>query len=369
MNLSVNNINFCGTNPNNVITKEVKKTASVLNSTYSPNNAKGQLSELGCNLILDIQDLFKNAHSLIKSIAKSANTRSSVKNGYPGIKRGIAGSKILEFEKIGANGEDVAVNFRVEHRNSPRTVIFIGGKQLVINGKGQIEKNPTLQFIGKTLERGKGETLKFFSQKEIDELNIENYLFLLKQELKKYLDYIVSRKKTIDAIREKQADNIPGSLDEYKPLIDDITEDFKYFKANLERLSYKGNDKNFFRIFNKIKTIQRNAILFKDATTDGRSLYLVFSKVKFKDMIKICLMDYNNKTVDKSFIIFENKLVKFNPKTVTQRPKHPENGFHYYTQEEIDNTELDTYLSIIGDRLEDINEKLRTGIKERFSKE
>ena len=80
-------------------------------------------------------------------------------------------------------------------------------------------------------------------------------------------------------------------------------------------------------------------------------------------------MDYNNKTVDKSFIIFENKLVKFNPKTVTQRPKHPELGFHYHTQEEIDNSELDTYLSIISERLEDINEKLRTGIEERFSKE
>jgi hypothetical protein len=336
--------------------------------TYN-GNAKGVLDEFDVKNISEIKDLFELAHSSIKMIAKSCNTRNAVKNGYSKLKKGVAGSRILEFSNIGEKGEDISINVRLDHGKTRKAIIIIDGEQYVINPKGEIEKNPSLRFIRETSVRPKGEKIEYFTQKEIDGLGIKNQIYALKSELKKYIDYIMSRSKEINAIRYKKADNVSGSVLKYQGTIDSITENFKFFKSSINKLSYNAIDKDIFRIYNKIKTFHSlNSIMFKEATPDGRSLFLIYSKFKRKPAMKIFVMDYGNKRIDKSFVIYENKLAKFTPKKVTERPKNYNHDFHYYTQEEIDNSGLDYYLNIIEKRLEELNSNLRDGISERLNK-
>ena len=184
MNISFTNINFCAQPPKNNITRIIKP---VRQDSFAPSAEKGMLSEHNMKLITEIRELFEQAHSSIKAIAKSLNTRNKVKNGYTGLKRGIAGSKILEFESIGTNGEDISVNLLVQGTRE-KTIIGIGDRRLVINAKGQIEKNPSLRFVNENSVRPKGEKLQFYTQKEIDNLDTYYQFFALNSELQKYLD-------------------------------------------------------------------------------------------------------------------------------------------------------------------------------------
>ena len=371
--MKINGISFYG-NPvkpiNNSASKIVSKVHSNTSfSALSTEGVKGRLNEFDMKNINEIRDLFEFVHSSIKSIAKSCNTRNAIKNGYSNLKKGVAGSRILEFANIGSCGEDISVNLRIDHGKTQKTIIIIGDMQLVINPKGEIEKNPTMRFIREASVRKKGGTIEYYTQSEIDNLNVESQFYLLKNELKKYIDYIQSRCKEISAIRAKKADNSQGNVLKYQEVIDSINKNFKFFKSSINKLSYKSLDKDVFRICNKIKTFSaQNSILFKEALPDGRSLFLIYSKINRKTAMKVFLMDYNNKTIDKSFVIYDNKLAKFAPKRVNQKPSHIDYDFHYYSQEEIDNSGLEYYLNIIDDRLEDLNANLRAGISERLKK-
>ena len=366
MNISYTNINF-GAQPTNINIIKAIKTPTIHDALVS-SAEKGTLSEHNMALISDIRDLFGLAHSSIKAIAKSLNTRTAIKNGYSGLKKGIAGSKILEFKSIGTNGEDISVNLLLQGTRE-KTIIGIGDKRLVINAKGQIEKNPSLRFVNENSVRQKGEKLQFYTQKEIDNLDTDCQFFALRNELQKYLNYILNRHKAIINIREKRADGIPGNLNGYKTLINEINKNYNYFKTHINKLTTNSLDKALFRMYNKIKTfVAQKSILLKDATPDGRSVYVGYTIFNKKEVMKILVMDYNNKTVDKSFILYDNKLAKYTPKKVNDRPKHPEYDFHYYTQEEIDNSELEQYMNIVLNRFEKVNDNLRHGIEEKRSK-
>lgn len=362
--LCQNNTSFCAL----PVRKPLSKVQPQNINTHS-SIQKGAFDAYNMRLITEIRELFETAHSMIKSIAKSCNTRNSIKNGYPKLHKGVAGSRILEFSKIGVNGEDISVNLRLERGKTQKTIIIIGDEQFVINPKGQIEKNPTMKYIRGYNNRPKGDTIQYYSQKEIDRLGKEQQFCALKAELQKYIDYINSRAKEISIIRAKKAENIPGDLDDYKDLIESVTDKFKYFKSSINKLSYNAFDKDIFRIVNKIKTFHaQNSILLKNATPDGRSLFLGYTKINRKPAMKILLLDYNNKSVDKSYVLYNNKLAKFAPKTLNERPNHLDYDFHYYTQEEIDNSDLDLFLEIIDERMEEINTNLSKGIAERLSK-
>lgn len=347
----------------------VKKPMQSTVLSKSASSSIGKLSEHNMSTIVEIGELFELAHSTIKSVAKSCNTRNAIKNGYQNLKKGIAGSRILEFSKIGKNGEDISINLRLDHGKYQKTIIIIGNEPFVINSKGQIEKNPSVRFVHDNYSRQKGDTIQYFSQDEIDNLDSELQFFNLKKELKKYLDYILLRKKQINELRYKKSDSTHGNLNKYQKTIDDINEKFKFFKKNINKLAYNSLDKDLFRIINKIKTFHaQNSILFKDAMPDGRALYLVYSKINKKQAMKVFVMDYNNKDIDKSFIMYDNKLAKFSPKRVNQKQAHLNYDFHYYTQEEIDNSSLTSYLKIIDERLTSLTDNLKDGIRERFGK-
>lgn len=369
--MKINSISFYG-NPIKPIDKNVSNIVSSCSElARSPrgDEVKGFLSEFEIKNINEVKELFELAHNSIKSIAKSCNTRNAIKNGYSGLKKGVAGSRILEFSNIGEKGEDISVNVRIDHGKTKKAVIIIDDKQYVISPKGAIEKNPSMRFARETNVRQKGDKMEYYTQNEIDGLNINTQIYALKRELKKYIDYILSRSKEIEAIRSKKADNVSGSVVKYQHIIDVIGENFKFFKSSINKLSYNALDKDIFRIQNKIKTFHsQNSILFKNATPDGRSLFLIYTKINKKSAMKVFLMDYGNKKIDKSYVIYENKLAKFHPKKVNEKPSHLNYDFHYYTQEEIDNSGLDSYLNMIAKRLEDINSNLRYGILERLNK-
>lgn len=363
MNISFNNINFYGK-----ISKQSKPSAYVIRE-----NLKGSLNSFDNSIVSEIKDLFELAHSSIKAVAKSCNTRSSIKNGYSSLKKGVAGSRILEFSKIGEKGEDISINVRIDRGSKSKTtkkaIIIIDDTQLVINPKGQIEKNPSMRFIRDNSGRGKGEVVQYYTQEEIDRLNPARYFYVLKKELNKYIEYINSRCKEINAIRELKAKNTEGNVKKYLGLIEEVNKEFQYFKTHINKLSEKSLDKDVFRIVNKIKTFtSQNSIMFKNALSDGRSLYLLYSKINKKPAMKILLMDYSNKNVDESFVIYNNKLAKFKPKKPNSKPSHLDYDFHYYTQEEIDKSGLKHYLTLTLQKLQSVNENLANGIKERHER-
>ena len=364
MQISFNTVNYKGISSLNSIKKPIAKNI--------PNHQRGALSEFDMGIVNEIRDLFELAHSAIKSVGKSCNTRSAIKNGYEKLKTGVAGSRILEFSKIGAQEEDISVNLRV-YRGKPKkkekTIIIIGDTQLIINSNGQIEKNPSMKFIRDNSNREKGEVVSYYSQKEIDNLNPTYYFNVLKSELKKYIDYIKSRCSEIDKIREIKAKNIAGSIEKYKDLIEDVTNEFHYFKTHINKLSESASEKESFRILNKVKTFHaQNSIMLKKAMPDDRSLYLVYSKINSKPAMKLFVMDYNNKDIDKSFVIYDNKLAKYFPKKASDKPNHLEYDFHYFTQEDIDKSGLEYYFNLFKDRLSEVNDKLEQGIADRLHK-
>lgn len=377
MKATFNTISFYGIPINKPTAKSVVKTSE--NIISNPLDTlpiikktipeKGVLPGYEIDLINRIGELFETAHNLTKATAKALLTVSRIKNGYPKKKKGIPGSKILEFEKIGPKGEDISINYRIDHGKTKKAIIIIDGKQYVINPKGEIEKNPSMRFIGNTVQRKKGDTIEYFTQNEIDKLDINRQLFALEMELKKYIDYINAENNKLIKWRENKSDNPAGSVDKYQKLIDSVTEKFKYFKTHINKLSQKALDKDTFRILNKIKTFHaQSSIMFKNASPDERSLFLVYSTINRVKAMKVFLMNYNNKTVCESYVIYKNKLAKFFPKKPNDKPKHLEYDFHYYTQEEIDNSMLEKLLKIIDKRLDEINNNLNKGIEERKAK-
>lgn len=374
--MKLNNISFYGRPITRPVEKYAPKIVSVMQSTtktpiVQSNNiaSKGALSEFDLKNINDVKDLFEYVHYSIKSVAKAQGTRTSIRNGYSKLKKSIAGSRILEFSEIGKNGEDISINIRIDHGKTKKAILMIDDKQFVINPKGEIEKNPSMRFIREKEVRPKGTKIKYYTQKEIDDLDIREQIYALKDELKKFIDYISIRAKAIYAIRYQKAENTPGNILKHKRTLDIIEEKFRFFKSSINKLSRYSLDKDIFRICNKIKTFHaQNSILFKEATPDGRSLFLIYSKIKGKTAIKVLLMDYNNKDVDKSFVIYDNKLAKFHPKKANEKPSHLNYDFHYHTQEEIDHSGLGEYLNIINERLDILNANLRAGIAERLNK-
>lgn len=106
-----NRIPFCGVSGAKPFNSTIKKIPS-LNCVDTFTLSRGVLDEYSLHIVNEIRELFELAHSTIKSVAKSCNTRNAIKNGYPNIKKGIAGSRILEFSKIGEKGEDISVNIQ-----------------------------------------------------------------------------------------------------------------------------------------------------------------------------------------------------------------------------------------------------------------
>ena len=369
MNVKFNTVSFCGIPIKTTGAKPIKKCVqSVICDTVSFQNAKaekGVLDEYILGLVNKIGELFEAAHSLTKIAAKSCLTVTKIKNGYPNKKIGIPGSRIFEFIKIGPNGEDISINYRIDHKIK-KAIIIIDDKQYIINPNGQIAKNPSMRFIGNKNIREKGEVVQYYTQDEIDKLNIENQLYSLRAELEKYISYINSENSKLLQFRERHADSVPGNVDKYKNLIDSVTQKFVFFKTHINKLSERALDKDAFRILNKIKTFRsQNSVLLKHITPDDRSLFLIYSKINKQKAMKIYAMNYNNKTVNESYLIYNNKLAKYFPQKPNDRPKHLDYDFHYYTQEEIDNSKLESYLKIIDKRLDEINANLKRGIEDR----
>ena len=105
--MKISSISFYG----NPVKKPISSMASNILSSAPPNiitpsvnsaggSAKGALNEFEINNINEVKELFELAHSSIKAIAKSCNTRNAVKNGYSKLKKGVAGSRILEFSRL-----------------------------------------------------------------------------------------------------------------------------------------------------------------------------------------------------------------------------------------------------------------------------
>jgi len=181
MKIIFNNCTFNGlpTKPTKPVIKSVHKINPIINTNGSQ---KGAFREYAMSLITKIGELFELAHSSINNTSKSLRTKSKIKNGYQNIKTGVAGSRILEFEKIGPNGENISINYRIDHKKK-KAIIIIDDKQFVINPKGQIEKNPSMKFIRDLNPRDKGEVIQYYTQEEIDNSKLEYYLKILEQKL------------------------------------------------------------------------------------------------------------------------------------------------------------------------------------------
>jgi len=333
-----------------------------LNETKSQ---KGCLDEYTLDIMKQIEILFDTAHSLTKSASKAYLTRTKIRSGYPNKKIGVAGSQIIEFIKIGPKGEDVSINFRVEAKKR-KAICTIGDNSYIISRNGQIEQYSSDQLKGAKSIRQKGTPIQYCTQDDINNLEINKYLRALKNELEKYIKHIQTRKDNLTKFRAQKADGIPGTTEKYQSLIDSIKEKYLFFKKHIRTSLLNTNDQHTFKILNKIKTHSaQRSILFKDASPDGRSILLLYSTIKRKEAIRVLIMDYYNKKVDESYILYDGKLVKYFPKKPNDRPCHLEYDLHYYTQEEIDNSNLEYYLKILDKRLEEVNRNLQQEISER----
>ena len=178
-----------------------QKFVSYINSFLTPNS----LGIHNQKQVDDIIALFKSVDKKILSV-QNPQTRSGIKNGYANIKKGILGSKQLDF--IDVNGKSYSVNILVDSKKKSNLVIGVTEngetKHIIVEPDGKVLKS---KKINKRHDTGKESV--YYMGNEVDSLFITESLRSLKSELVEYDKYVTRRLNALDAFRYKYStDNI-----------------------------------------------------------------------------------------------------------------------------------------------------------------
>ena len=309
----------------------------------------------------EIKNIFKEIYNNLDSV-ENVPSRSHIKNGYEKIKKGVHGTRRLEFNKIGRNKEDYSVNIVSDRQSIPNLVIRVTDesnvtKNIIIEPDGKVLKSKN---IGRKCDLSEGKPPQYYSQKELDSLDITEHLTTLKDELENYNNYIVKRIEQYNIFSANRTTTSIGLIDEQaKNLIQEIQIKYEKLKTaiyNLKSADSKNKAKKKLSIYSKAGS---PSFVFKELTPYSEDIQISFPIIKGKPSTKILVLGHNNK-IKKSLFTQDDKLVKFNA-TSTGRSKRTEHKFNYYSQKEIEESGLNKYLKIVNKRLDEILEEISKG--------
>lgn len=317
---------------------------------------KGMLKDNDNILAAEITDLFNEVHETLKTI-KNSLTRSKIKNGYPPLKMGKAGSRMLEFEGIGQNRENISVNILNDHyeKHLIINVEAFGGKMknIIVNSKGEVLKRPSSVLEREWYIDGKEKGGQFYTQDEVDNLNFSQYLISLKKELELYKAFI---NRKINAISDKKLKHTTfeeGSVEKYNNLLNSVNKQYSYYKTNITGIFDKKERHAIKERFNIHTQKGHPSIILRQITPDGEDLHLSYPKINGEICTKILIIDKVG-AIKNTLLVKENKLVKYEADNIHSR-KRNDRGFYYYSQQEVDQSKLEEYLKIIEKHLKIVN--------------
>ena len=316
----------------------------------TPQSAKGILKKEDFAFVSELRDsygeIFKNLHSIKNNV-----TRTKIKNGYGDtLAKGSAGSRALNFIGIGSDAENLSINM-FSYQAKPHLILTdTGGKLYIINPRGQVMKNPPLVMSRAAVSAGSSNKVEYYTHEEIGSLDLPRKFALLKVELARYNEYILSKISALNARKERFStpENV-GSLTAERNLIYSIAANYNRFKQNFHSISIPRRKPLLSAL--GFETKRGNpAILMRNVGENAESLHVSFPKFDGKRGLKIQVLGEND-TVSRVFYILDDKLVKFDAGGDIHARKHVDRKVHYYSQEEVESSGVKDYLKPIEERL------------------
>lgn len=303
----------------------------------------------------DIKRLFKEIDDNLQSIT-NVPTRSHVKNGYPSIKPGIRGTKQLDFAGIGRKGEDYSVNVIKDREGVEHLGIIVwdgteNGKNIIISPDGKVMKSMS---VSKRCCINSG-AKEYYSAAELASPEISNHLKVLRDELEKYNNYILRRNaERLEFWANHSTDGV-GTIDsESETLVKEIQDKYQVYRLAMLELK-EAKEKNSAKT--KLGVVTRPgspSLLLKNCGRgkwgEKEDIHITFAPISGVPSVKILVLA-DDENVKHTFLIRDSKLVKYKAAKLNSRGKRSDNALNYYSQEEIDNSELKKYLQIVLERL------------------
>lgn len=319
---------------------------------------RAKLNTSNMQSVNDIISLFKKIDKNIMSIENPVS-RSTIKNGYENVMTGVRGSKQLTFKDL--NGSNYTVNVLADHQSMTNLLIRIANKNgnvtnIIIEPNGSVLKSKKINrkcIIGENSE--------YYTQQELGNLKFEDHISTLKSELEKYNEYIMNKLEHRSQFKAMYSTSSVGKIDEsISKTIENLKDKYNIMRKAL--LSLKDTErKTLAKKKLRIETFpgQNQAIIYKNIGGNGDNIHMSYPMVQGKPSIKILVLTSEGKIKD-SFLIQEDKLVKFNP-TDTAKSKRSDVVLNYHTQEEINSSNLSQYLYMLDNRLSYIAEIISKG--------
>ena len=329
-----------------------KDTASLLESLM-PRAAFRQENAL---IVNEIENLYTETLAELNKIT-NRNSQTKIKNSYPLIKKGVKGSKQIEFVQAGRNNENFTINKVTDRHGEKIFYLKIQDeknetKHFFIKPNGEVLKNYNLSNVLKI-----GEKAAYYSQKELDSKYLGLQLENIKEELQKYKQYISAHLQRRKIYKDYTTTNNIGIIDnETLKLIKNIWNLFLQCKSHIVNIREKIPKKIFKQKYNIDIVKNSPTIILKNITPERENLYINFPVLNGERNFRLIVSGQNN-NVKKSLYVDKDKLVKFNAKTINSR-KRKDTQMNYHSQEEINNSGLKELLLLAKAKLESIPCKL-----------
>ena len=354
-------------NPQPYIPKQTEKDKIAELKGMSRRQEKAIVAKAGIvglkekELIETINEKFKLIQELYKNIS-DGRTKYKVKKSYKNYNPQPVANK-LGFKDIGPSGEDISL-FRTSYRNDTHTVITVSDKNgeesiyAISQDIWSVQKNLPSKFV-QSPNSGYRICLtpKYYTQKEVDKSNLYSYLSCLNKEMEQFIEHTQNWLNKREERRLIRSNYDVANLDKYNKILDDIHSSFKQYQAKMRKYLRKPNKSRKFKSENNISTkITTTAVKFDNITHDGYDLRLSYPKVRNSVATQLLVMSGDE--IKNSFYIINNKLLRFDIKDLNDKITHNNRKFYYYDNKYLQNSNLQDYLLLLKEKLQELNEKL-----------
>ena len=339
---------------------EISKTLFQVPKNTDINNA-GVIGLKEEEIIKSINNKFEIIQKLYKKISDGRTKyelRSSYKNYLP---QTVANK--LGFKNIGPNGENICL-FDTNYKNNAYTAIILSDKcnnevKFVISKEDKsVRKNLPSKFVQSENSGYRiSLTPNYYTQKELDGLNLYSYLFCLDKEMENFIQHTQNWFNKKEEIKLIKSNRDVATTEQYNRLLDDIRLNFEEYRKKMRTYLRKTHKSKKFKIENGISTkLASTAVKFDNITKEGYDLRLSFPKVREQRAVQILVM--SGEKIEKSFFIIDDKLLRFNIKDLDDKIHHSNQKRYYYNKEYLEESQLESYLLILKNKLNELNNKL-----------
>ena len=349
--------------PGETTAEKLAKLNKVLHSTRKNTDLKisGYIGSKEEELIDLIVKKLRVTQELYKKIS-DCRTKYKVRSSYVNYLPQTVANK-LGFKNIGPNGESVTL-FCTSYRNDAYTAIIVtdvNGKEskfVISKDKKSVQKN----LLSKCVESENSGyriylTPDYYTQKEIDESKLPEYLSCLDREMDLFIEHTQNWFKQKAERKLIRSNYDTATLERYKDLLDDIYSSFEKYRTKMRKYLRKTHKSRKFKLENNISTkLTSTAVKFDNITPEGYDLRLSFPKVKNDVATQLLVM--RGDEIINSFYVLDNKLLRFNIKDLNFKFNHYDQNLYYYDNKYLQESNLNDYLLLLRDKLHNLNAKL-----------